>query len=70
MVGTPRCGVTARKARGKVHGTTSNYARCAATRGADSVARRPYRAIFPFSLSLFSSFLPGWLNKIKRRQSG
>ncbi|HEX3628342.1 MAG TPA: hypothetical protein VH280_23280 [Verrucomicrobiae bacterium] len=40
--------VTARKARGTGHDTTSNYARCAGgsatcdSRGADSAARRPY----------------------------
>jgi hypothetical protein len=42
MVGTARCAVTARKARGTARDTTSDYARCAATRGADSAARCPY----------------------------
>jgi hypothetical protein len=42
MVGTPRCGVTARKAGGILRGKTSDNPRCAAERGADGAARRPY----------------------------
>jgi len=46
LVGTPRCGVTARKARGTARDTPSDPTRCAAKCGADSAARRPYHMTF------------------------
>ncbi len=42
MVGTARCAVTARTAGGMVREITSDYALCAAARGADGPADRPY----------------------------
>ncbi|HEX3624843.1 MAG TPA: hypothetical protein VH280_05380 [Verrucomicrobiae bacterium] len=41
MVGTPRCGVTARRAGGTMHNTTSGHVGGAAIRGADGGGTQP-----------------------------
>src|SRR2546428_11654363 len=44
MVATSRCNVPARVQRAEPHGRATHALRCAAERGADGAARRPYHS--------------------------